>query len=158
MTRYHYQRVKLKLFNPRNMVLRKVSQATKYPTQGKLGPNWEGSYKVIRYSRRGSYYLEDVNGKTLPYPWNVEHLKKYYQWKSWHPASISSNVLSTSSFSPADKWDFIVFMHMFYFQHFPFFVKYYPCNTFYKQGWIKQIRHLRSHFFSNDQIPSILQW
>ena len=79
MTRYHYQRVKLKLFNPRNMVLRKVSQATKYPTQGKLGPNWEGSYKVIRYSRRGSYYLEDVNGKTLPYPWNVEHLKKYYQ-------------------------------------------------------------------------------
>ena len=48
MTRYHYQRVKLKLFNPRNMVLRKVSQATKDPTQGKLGPNWEGSYKVIQ--------------------------------------------------------------------------------------------------------------
>ena len=79
MTRYHYQRVKLKLFNPGNMVLQKVSQATKDPTQGKLSLNWEGSYKVIRYSRRGSYYLEDVNGKTLPHPWNVEHLKKYYQ-------------------------------------------------------------------------------
>ena len=79
MTRYHNQRVKLKHFNPGDMVLRKVSQATKDPNEGKLGPNWEGPYKVICYSRRGSYYLEYVNRKPLPHPWNVEHLKKYYQ-------------------------------------------------------------------------------
>ena len=59
MMRYYNQRVKLKQFNPRDMVLRKVSQATKDLNNGKLGPNWEGPYKVIRYSRRGSYYLED---------------------------------------------------------------------------------------------------
>lgn len=79
MTRYYNQRVKLKRFNPGDMVLRKVSQATKDPNDGKLGPNWEGPYKVVRYSRRGSYYLEDTEGKPLPRPWNVENLKKYYQ-------------------------------------------------------------------------------
>ena len=79
MTRYYNQRVKLKRFNLGDMVLRKVSQATKDLNEGKLGPNWEGPYKVIRYSRRGSYYLEDTKGKPLPRPWNAEHLKKYYQ-------------------------------------------------------------------------------
>ena len=79
MTRYYNQRVKLKCFNPRDMVLQKVSQATKDPNEGKLGPNWEGPYKVVHYSRRGSYYLEDANGKPLPHHWNAEHPKKYYQ-------------------------------------------------------------------------------
>ena len=78
MMRYYNQRVKLKRFNPRDMVLRKISQATKDLNEGKLGPNWEGPYKVIRYSRRGSYYLEDTYGKPLPRPWNAEYLKKYY--------------------------------------------------------------------------------
>ena len=71
MTRYYNQRVKLKRFNPGDMVLWKVSQATKDPNEGKLGPNQEGPYKVVRYSRGGSYYLEDTNGKPLPHPWNA---------------------------------------------------------------------------------------
>ncbi|XP_075636710.1 uncharacterized protein LOC142608944 [Castanea sativa] len=79
MMRYYNQRVKLKCFNPGDMVLQKVSQATKDPNEGKLGLNWEGPYKVVHYSRRGSYYLEDANGKPLPCPWNAEHLKKYYK-------------------------------------------------------------------------------
>ena len=71
MRRYYNQRVKLKRFNPGDMVLWKVSQATKDPNEGKLGPNQEGPYKVVRYSRGGSYYLEDTNGKPLPHPWNA---------------------------------------------------------------------------------------
>ena len=63
----------------KDMDLRKVSQATKDPTQEKPSPNWEGLYKVIHYSRRGSYNLEDLDMSPLPHPWNVEHLKKYYQ-------------------------------------------------------------------------------
>ena len=39
MTRYYNQRVKLMRFNPKDMVLWKVSQATKDPNKGKLGPN-----------------------------------------------------------------------------------------------------------------------
>uniref|UniRef100_A0A2N9FPJ6 Reverse transcriptase domain-containing protein n=1 Tax=Fagus sylvatica TaxID=28930 RepID=A0A2N9FPJ6_FAGSY len=57
---------------------RKVTQATKDPSQGKLGPNWEGPYKVIQCYRRGTYHLEDCHSKKLPHPWNTEHLKKYY--------------------------------------------------------------------------------
>uniref|UniRef100_A0A2N9IQQ3 RNA-directed DNA polymerase n=1 Tax=Fagus sylvatica TaxID=28930 RepID=A0A2N9IQQ3_FAGSY len=49
-------------------VLRKVTQATKDPSQGKLGPNWEGPYKVTQYYRRGTYHLEDRHGKKLPHP------------------------------------------------------------------------------------------
>ena len=43
--------VKLRRFNIRDLVLRKVSLATKNPTYGKLGPNWEGPYRVINFKR-----------------------------------------------------------------------------------------------------------
>ena len=79
MQKYYNQRVKLRRFNPNDMVLRKVSQTTRDPAQGKLGPTWEGPYEVVRYSRRGSNYLKDLEGNPLPHPWNVEYLKKYYQ-------------------------------------------------------------------------------
>ena len=78
MAKYHNQRLKLRRFNPDDMVQQKVSQATKDPAQGKLGPTQEGPYKVVRYSRRGSYYHKDLNDNPLPHLWNVEHLKKYY--------------------------------------------------------------------------------
>jgi len=51
----------------------------KDPTQGNLGPTWEGPYKVVHYSWQGSYHLEDLEGNKLPHPWNVEHLKRYYE-------------------------------------------------------------------------------
>ena len=41
MAEYYNQRVKLKRFNIGDLVLRKVTPATKNPTQGKLGPTWE---------------------------------------------------------------------------------------------------------------------
>uniref|UniRef100_A0A2N9G1P7 Uncharacterized protein n=1 Tax=Fagus sylvatica TaxID=28930 RepID=A0A2N9G1P7_FAGSY len=49
------------------------------PTQGKLGPTWEGPYRVIKFHRSGTYHLEKIDGTALPHPWNAEHLKKYYQ-------------------------------------------------------------------------------
>uniref|UniRef100_A0A2N9EHN4 Uncharacterized protein n=1 Tax=Fagus sylvatica TaxID=28930 RepID=A0A2N9EHN4_FAGSY len=78
MAKYYNTKVKLRRFEIGDWVLRKVTQATKDPSQGKLGPNWEGPYKVIQYYRRGTYHLEDRHGKKLPHPWNAEHLKKYY--------------------------------------------------------------------------------
>uniref|UniRef100_A0A2N9H429 Reverse transcriptase domain-containing protein n=1 Tax=Fagus sylvatica TaxID=28930 RepID=A0A2N9H429_FAGSY len=78
MARYYNTKVKLRRFEVGDWVLRKVTQATKDPSQGKLGPNWEGPYKIIQYYRRGTYHLEDRHGKKLPHPWNAEHLKKYY--------------------------------------------------------------------------------
>jgi hypothetical protein len=78
MARYYNTKVKLRRFEVGDWVLRKVTQATKDLSQGKLGPNWEGPYKIIQYYRRGTYHLEDRHGKKLPHPWNAEHLKKYY--------------------------------------------------------------------------------
>ena len=51
MAESYNQRVKLKRFHIRDLVLRKVTPAMKDPTQGKLGPTWEGPYKVVHYSR-----------------------------------------------------------------------------------------------------------
>ena len=71
--------MKPKYFNIGDLILKRVSLATKDPAYGKLGPNWEGPYRVINSKRRGSYYLEALNGLKLEHSWNVEHLKKYYQ-------------------------------------------------------------------------------
>ena len=79
MARQHDAMVKPRHFNIGDLVLRKVSLATKNPANGKLGPNWEGPYRVINYKRQGSYYLEALDGRKLEHPWNVEHLRRYYQ-------------------------------------------------------------------------------
>ena len=79
MGRQHNAMVKPKRFNIRDLVLKRVSLATKNPTHDKLGPNWEGLYKIINCKRQGSYYLETLDGTKLEHPWNVEHLRRYYQ-------------------------------------------------------------------------------
>ena len=68
MVEHYNQRVKLKRFNIGDLVLQKVTPTTKDLAQGKLGPTWKGPYKVIHYSRRGSYHLEDLDGNKLPSP------------------------------------------------------------------------------------------
>ena len=77
--RYYNRKVKVRRLNIGDLVLRKVSQATKDSSQGKLGLAWEGPYEVIHHSREGSDYLKSLDGQELPQPWNIENLKKYYQ-------------------------------------------------------------------------------
>ena len=79
MARQYDAMVKPRHFNIGDLVLKRVSLATKNPAHGKLGPNWEGPYKVINCKRQESYYLETLDERKLEHPWNVEHLKKYYQ-------------------------------------------------------------------------------
>ena len=45
--------VKLKPLTPNDLVLRKVVGAAKNPTWGKLGPNWEGPYRITLEARSG---------------------------------------------------------------------------------------------------------
>ena len=78
MIEYYNKRVKLRRLNIGDLVLRRITQATKDSTQGKLGTTWEGPYKIIHYSRQGRYHLESMDGKRLPHPWNIEHLKRYH--------------------------------------------------------------------------------
>ena len=79
MARQYDAMVKPRSFNIGDLVIKRVSLATKNPAHGKLGPQWGGPYRVINCKRKGSYYLEALDGRKLEYPWNVEHLRRYYQ-------------------------------------------------------------------------------
>ncbi|XP_078158086.1 uncharacterized protein LOC144553762 [Carex rostrata] len=65
-----------KHFQPGDLVLRKVTVAGQQV--GKLQRAWDGPYRVVRARGVGSYELEDSTGNTLPRPWNIEHLRKFY--------------------------------------------------------------------------------
>ena len=69
--------VKLRPLASGDLVLRKVLGTTKSPAWGKLGPNWEGSYRITLVARIGAYYLEDLDEKIVLHPWNVNNLKRY---------------------------------------------------------------------------------
>ena len=78
-TKSHYnQRVKHISLLLGDLVLRKVTLATKELNAGKLGPTWECPYKVVKVSRAGTYWMEHISGKALSHLWNAEHLNKYY--------------------------------------------------------------------------------
>ena len=79
IAKHYNSRVRRKDFQVGDLVLRKVMGAAKDPTQGKLGPNWEGPYWIMSWQRKGTYHLETLDGQKLPHPWNTEHLRKYYQ-------------------------------------------------------------------------------
>ena len=51
MARQYDAMVKPRRFNIRDLVLKKVTLATRNPAYGKLGTNWEGPYRVINYKR-----------------------------------------------------------------------------------------------------------
>ena len=50
MAEYYNKRVKLRQLDIGDLVLCKVSVATKDLNQGKLRPTWEGPYRVVHYS------------------------------------------------------------------------------------------------------------
>ena len=70
--------VKSKKFMLGDLILRKVMGSIKDWSAGKLAPNWDGPYRVIAIAGMGAYYLEDMEERSLPQPWNVFNLKKYY--------------------------------------------------------------------------------
>ena len=83
MAKHYNSNVRHKDFQVGDLVLRKVMGATRDPSQGKLGPNWEGPYRIVSWQRKGTYHLETLDGQKLQHPWNTEHLRKYYQWKQY---------------------------------------------------------------------------
>ena len=70
--------VKLRPLAPGDLVLHKVVEATKNLAWGKLGPNWEGPYRITSKAGIGAYFLEDLDEHVVPRPWNVNNLKRYY--------------------------------------------------------------------------------
>ena len=73
------KRVRHRVFQPGDLVLRKVFENTMDPTTGKFQPNWEGPYVITRPGEFGSYAINKTDGTPVPRMWNATHLKRYYQ-------------------------------------------------------------------------------
>ena len=78
MAQRYDRNVRAREFCAGNLVLCRVVRSTKDSNAGKLASNWEGSYRVTAIAGVGAYYLEDMEEKPLPRPWNVQNLKRYY--------------------------------------------------------------------------------
>ena len=70
--------VKLRPLAPGDLVVRKVVSTAKNPVWGKLGPNWEGLYRITSVAGIGAYFLENLDENVVPRPWNVNNLQRYY--------------------------------------------------------------------------------
>ena len=71
-------KVKLRPLELRDLVLGKVLGTAKNPAWGKLGPNWEGPYRITSVASIGAYFLKDLDVHVIPRPWNVSNLRRYY--------------------------------------------------------------------------------
>ena len=50
-----------------DLVLRKVVGTTKNPSWGKLGPNWQGSYRITSVAGIRAYFLKDLDESVIPH-------------------------------------------------------------------------------------------
>ncbi|XP_030963863.1 uncharacterized protein LOC115985026 [Quercus lobata] len=70
--------VKGREFSAGELVLRKVVGNMRDMATGKLAQTWEGPYRVTAIAGAGAYYMEDLDERPLPRPWNANNLKKFY--------------------------------------------------------------------------------
>ena len=68
MEKHYNSNVRHRDFQVEDLVLWRVMGTTKDPSQGKLGPNWEGPYRITSWQRKGIYYLETLDGRKLQHP------------------------------------------------------------------------------------------
>ncbi|GJS70354.1 reverse transcriptase domain-containing protein [Tanacetum coccineum] len=54
------------------------NEASRVEDQGKLGPKWEGPYRVTEAFENGSYKLQTMEDKIVPRTWHAINLRKCY--------------------------------------------------------------------------------
>ncbi|GJT64981.1 reverse transcriptase domain-containing protein [Tanacetum coccineum] len=77
MEQYYNKRVRPTGFRPGEFVYRK-NEASRMEDEGKLGPNWEGPYRVTEAFENGSYKLQTMEDKVVPRTWHAVNLRKCY--------------------------------------------------------------------------------
>ncbi|GJZ90992.1 reverse transcriptase domain-containing protein [Tanacetum coccineum] len=77
MTKHYNARVCGVTFRPGDFVYCN-NDASHAVDGGKLGPKWEGPYKVMEALGDGAYKLRSTDGTVLPRTWNIVNLKKCY--------------------------------------------------------------------------------
>lgn len=78
LARRYDQGVRTRRFDAGDLVLRRAVGHMRNTHAGKLAQTWEGPYRVTAAAGAGTYYLEKLDERTLPRPWNVQNLKKFY--------------------------------------------------------------------------------
>ena len=77
MERYYNRRVKPVSFKVGDFVYRR-NEASRVENLGKLGPNWEGPYRVVEAYDNGSYKLQTMDDKDVPRPWHAVNLRNCF--------------------------------------------------------------------------------
>ncbi|GJV41997.1 reverse transcriptase domain-containing protein [Tanacetum coccineum] len=77
IVQYYNQKVRPMSFKPDEYVFRR-NEASRVEDQGKLGPKWEGPYRVTEAYQNGSYKSQTMGGKELPRTWHAINLRKCY--------------------------------------------------------------------------------
>ncbi|GJZ46786.1 reverse transcriptase domain-containing protein [Tanacetum coccineum] len=77
MEQYYNKKVCLARFRPGEFVYRR-NEASRVEDQGKLGPKWEGPYRVTEAFKNGSYKLQTMEDKIVPRTWDAINLRKCY--------------------------------------------------------------------------------
>ncbi|GKC01106.1 reverse transcriptase domain-containing protein [Tanacetum coccineum] len=77
MEQYYNQKVRLMSFKPDEYVFWR-NEASRVEDQGKLGPKWEGPYRVTKAYQNGSCKLKTIGGKEVPRTWHAINLRKCY--------------------------------------------------------------------------------
>jgi hypothetical protein len=73
------RRVMEKLFQVRDLVQKTILPlGTRSGKFGKWSPSWEGPFRVIRVMPSNAYFMEDLEGYSLPKALNGKYLKRYY--------------------------------------------------------------------------------
>ena len=70
--------MKTREFSVGDLVLRRAVGNMRDTNAGKLALTWEGSYRVTAIAGAGVYYLECLDERPLPRPWNIYNLRKFY--------------------------------------------------------------------------------
>ena len=68
-------KVRQRGFQEGDLVLKKVTDPK---NKGKLAPNWEGPYRVLRNLNNGAYKLETLEGIEIPRTWSISNLRLYF--------------------------------------------------------------------------------
>ncbi|GJX40252.1 reverse transcriptase domain-containing protein [Tanacetum coccineum] len=77
MEQYYNKKVHPASFRPGEFVFRRT-EASRVEDQGKLGPKWEGPYRVVEACENGSYKLQTLEDKEVPQTWHTINLRKCY--------------------------------------------------------------------------------
>ena len=68
MAKHYNSKVRHRDFQVGDLILRRVMDATRDTSQGKIGPDWEGLYRIPSWHRKGIDHLETLNGQKLHHP------------------------------------------------------------------------------------------